>query len=174
MTYIILAADHCKIRMVRQRLRRKGYNAYVPALVIKRIVHKAGKIKRRRIVKPLMNYIIVEAPAPEVFGLWFHDVLTTDDVKGYLKSGDGPATLSLGALLELKVAVAKMRFAMEEARVRARLRKGSKVTIINGAGAGRKGTVSWLREERVKLEVFMFGAMRTVEVKRDDVAVVAA
>ena len=104
-------------------MRRKGYTAYLPAIVPKRLVIKGGKPCHKRRVVPLMSYMLVEAPS-HGFDLWLHDVLATDDVRGYLKSGDKPATVSLGTLLSFKIDVAKMVFEMEAMRHKAKLRRG--------------------------------------------------
>lgn len=167
MSYIALTAKYCDLLKVRRRLRRKGYTAYLPAIVQKRIVIKGGKPSHKRRVVPLMSYILVEAPSHS-FDTWLHDVLETDDVRGYLKSGDKPAMVSLGTLLSFKIDVAKMVFEMEAMRHKGRLRRGAKYTIKSGSLAGKAGTVQWIRGKKAGLEAKLFGSMRVVEVAADN------
>lgn len=167
MTYVAITAKHCHLRKVRRRLRRKGYTAYLPAIVQKRIVIKGGKPSHKRRVVPLMSYILVEAPSHS-FDTWLHDVLETDDVRGYLKSGDKPAMVSLGTLLSFKIDVAKLVFEMEAMRHKAKLRRGAKYAIKTGSLAGKAGTVKWIRGKKAGLEAKLFGSMRVVEVASDN------
>jgi hypothetical protein len=55
LTYIAITAKHCHLRKVRRRLRRKGYTAYLPAIIQKRIVIKGGEPCHKRRVVPLMS-----------------------------------------------------------------------------------------------------------------------
>lgn len=167
MTYIAITAKHCHLRKVRRRLRRKGYTAYLPAIIQKRIVIKGNKACHKRRVVPLMSYILVEAPSHS-FDTWLHDVLETDDVRGYLKSGDSPAMVSLGTLLSFKIDVAKMVFEMEAMKHKGRLRRGAKYTIKSGSLAGKAGTVQWIRGKKAGLEAKLFGSVRVIEVAADN------
>lgn len=167
MTYIAITAKHCHLRKVRRRLRRKGYTAYLPAIIQKRIVIKGGKACHKRRVVPLMNYILVQRPEADT-DAWLHDVLETDDVRGYLKSGDKPATVSLGTLLSFKIDVAKMVFEMEAMRHKAKLRRGAKYAIKTGSLAGKAGTVKWIRGKKAGLEAKLFGSVRVIEVAADN------
>lgn len=167
MSYIVLTAEPSKLRKVRRRLRRKGYQAYLPAIARVRAIAKGNKIKRRRVITPLMSYILVEAPSHS-FDTWLHDVLETDDVRGYLKSGDRPATVSLGTLLSFKIDVAKLVFEMEASRHKAKLRRGAKYAVKSGSLAGRVGTVKWLRGKKAGLEAKLFGSVRVIEVAAEN------
>lgn len=167
MSYIVLTAEPSKLRKVRRRLRRKGYTAYLPAIIQKRIVIKGGKACHKRRIIPLMSYILVEAPSHS-FDTWLHDVLETDDVRGYLKSGDRPATVSLGTLLSFKIDVAKLVFEMEASRHKAKLRRGAKYAVKSGSLAGRVGTVKWLRGKKAGLEAKLFGSVRVIEVAAEN------
>ena len=167
MTYVAITAKHCHLRKVRRRLRRKGYTAYLPAIIQKRIVIKGGKACHKRRIIPLMSYILVEAPSHS-FDTWLHDVLETDDVRGYLKSGDRPATVSLGTLLSFKIDVAKLVFEMEASRHKAKLRRCAKYAVKSGSLAGRVGTVKWLRGKKAGLEAKLFGSVRVIEVAAEN------
>lgn len=167
MSYIVLTAEPSKLRKVRRRLRRKGYTAYLPAIIQKRIVIKGGKACHKRRIIPLMSYILVEAPSHS-FDTWLHDVLETDDVRGYLKSGDRPATVSLGTLLSFKIDVAKLVCEMEASRHKAKLRRGAKYAVKSGSLAGRVGTVKWLRGKKAGLEAKLFGSVRVIEVAAEN------
>ncbi|MBK8772320.1 MAG: hypothetical protein IPM06_18130 [Rhizobiales bacterium] len=167
MSFIAITAKHCHLRKVRHRLRCKGFTAYLPAIVHKRIVNKGGKPCHKRRVVPLMSYILVQVPS-HGFDTWLHDVLETDDVRGYLKSGDKPATVSLGTLLSFKIDVAKMVFEMEAQRHKMKLKRGAKYAIKSGSLAGKAGTVKWIRGKKAGLEAKLFGSVRVIEVAADN------
>ena len=164
-SYIAITADHAKLRKVRKRLRRSGCNAYLPAIVAKRIVPKGRKLRHRRHVLPLMSYVLVEAPSrPDVFDLWLYSVLTTKDVRGYVKVGDMPALISQASVDNLKAGVKDIRFQIAAARHRSRVGLGSKSAIKTGSLAGKVGTIQWIRGKKAGLEARLFGSMRVVEV----------
>jgi len=48
-------------------------------------------------------------------------------------------------------------------------RNGDRVRVKAGSLAGRAGTVTWVNAKRVELEAMLFGRMRQVIVKREDV-----
>lgn len=169
MTWIAVTADYSKLRKVRRALRRKGVEAYLPAIVHKRPVVKSAKVKYRRKVTPLMSYILVAAPKHDlVRDLWLYDVLQTKDVRGYVKNLDRPALIADADIEALKDAVLKIRRDLDRQRHKRWLRTGQKASITTGTLAGKTGTIQWLNNKRAGLEVMMFGSMRPVEVRRKD------
>lgn len=165
MTWIAITADYSKLRKVRRELRRKGVDAYLPAIVHMRPVVKSAKIKHRRRITPLMSYILAKAPEHElVRDLWLYDVLQTKDVRGYVKFIDRPALISDDSVAALKVAVLMMRKRLDSQRHKRWLRTGSKASITEGTLAGKTGTITWIKKNRAGLEAKLFGAMRVVEV----------
>lgn len=168
MTWIVVTADPSKVRKVRKRLRRKGYAAYLPAIARERAVAKGGKAKRRRVVLPLMSYILVKTPCDSIFDLWLYDVTSTKDVRGYLKSAsDKAATVTDANVLELRAKVKWLRFETEARSMKRRLCSGMKARIREGSLAGKLGTVQWVRGAKAGLEAQLFGSMRVVEVKTE-------
>lgn len=164
MSYIVITADPSKLRLVRRRLRRKGYAAYLPAIARVRAVAKGGKLKRRRTITPLMSYILVQVPSEHVLDLWLYDVTSTKDVRGYLKQSDMPALVTDAAMTELRATIRNVRFMMEASAAKRRLRKGMKARVTDGTLAGKSGTIEWVRGARIGLEAQLFGSMRVVEV----------
>lgn len=165
MTYIAITCDYAKLRKVRRELRRKGVDAYLPAIVHKRPVVKSSKVKYRRKVTPLMSYILVAAPKHDlVRDLWLYDVLQTKDVRGYVKVQDEPALILVGEVEALKQAVLKIRRDLDRQRHKRWLRTGQKASINTGTLAGKTGTISWIKKNKAGLEARLFGAMRVVEV----------
>ena len=165
MTYVALTCDYAKLRKVRRALRRKGVQAYLPAIVHKRPVVKSAKVKYRRRVTPLMSYILAKAPDhPSALNLWLYDVLQTKDVRGYVKLQDGPALILNGEVNALKEAVAQIRRDLDKQRHKRWLRTGSKASITTGTLAGKTGTIQWLRKNKAGLEARLFGSLRVVEV----------
>lgn len=166
MTYVAITADHTKLRKVRRALRRKGIEAYLPAIVHKRPVVKSAKVKYRRRITPLMSYILAKAPDhPAYLDLWLYDVLQTKDVRGYVKVQDEPALILQGEVNALKDAVAQIRLDLDRQRHKRWLRTGQKASITAGTLAGKTGTISWIKGKRAGLEAKIFGAMRVVEVQ---------
>ena len=163
-SWIVITADPTKLRNVRRRLRRKGYQAYLPAIARVRAVAKGGKIKRRRTITPLMSYILVQAPLEHVLDLWLYDVTSTKDVRGYLKQSDRPALVTDAAMTDLRATIRDVRFAMEVSAAKRRLRKGMKARVTDGTLAGKSGTIEWIRGAKAGLEAQLFGSMRVVEV----------
>lgn len=163
-SWIVITADPAKLRKVRKRLRRKGYQAYLPAIARVRAVAKGGKLKRRRTITPLMSYILVQAPSEHVLDLWLYDVTSTKDVRGYLKQSDRPALVTDAAMTDLRATIRDVRFAMEVSAAKRRLRKGMKARITDGTLAGKSGTIEWVRGAKAGLEAQLFGSMRVVEV----------
>ena len=165
MSYIVVTAEPSKLRKVRRRLRRKGYQAYLPAIARVRAIAKGSKVKRKRHVTPLMSYILVKAPCDSIFDLWLYDVTSTKDVRGYLKSSnDKAASVTEADLLALKAKVKWLRFETEARSMKRRLRSGMKARVKEGSLAGKLGTVQWVRGAKAGLEAQLFGSMRVVEV----------
>lgn len=168
MTYIAITADASHIRKVRRSLRRAGHDAYLPALVAKKLYAKGGRLRRKRRVVPLMSYIFVKAPHDSVLNLWLHAIVSTKDVRGYIKSSDGPALIPDQHIEALRDSVDRMRFEAEAARYRRKLRKGGKAAIKSGSLAGTTGTVEWVRNARIGLEARLFGGLRVIEVAAEN------
>ena len=165
MTFIAITTDYAKLRKVRRALRRKGVEAYLPAIVHKRPVLKSAKVKYRRRITPLMSYILAKAPEHDlVRDLWLYDILQTKDVRGYVKSIDRPALIVDADVEALKEAVAQIRRDLDKQRHKRWLRTGQKASIKDGTLAGKTGTIQWLRKNKAGLEAKIFGAMRVVEV----------
>lgn len=168
MTWIVITAEPSKLRKVRRRLRRKGYQAYLPAIARVRAIAKGSKVKRRRVLTPLMSYILVKAPCDSIFDLWLYDVTSTKDVRGYLKTADRPALVPDLDIQALKAKVKWLRFESEARTMKRRLRSGMKARVKEGTLAGKAGTVQWVRGAKAGLEAQLFGSMRVVEVKAKD------
>jgi transcription antitermination factor NusG len=169
MNFIAITAHHSKLRKVRRALRRNGVNAYLPAIVHKRTIPKAGKVIHKRRVTPLMSYILAEIPDHSAAqDLWLHSILETKDVKGYVKNNDRPALIPGAHVEDLRSSVAKIRRELAAQNHKRWLRTGSKVSIKNGSLAGKVGTVQWLKGKRVGLEAKLFGSTRVVEVTKDN------
>lgn len=164
MSYIVITADPAKLRKVRRRLRRKGYQAYLPAIARVRAVAKGGKLKRRRTITPLMSYILVQAPSEHVLDLWLYDVTSTKDVRGYLKTDDRVSLVSEHTVQSLVRSVEKMRAQQKAQFAKQVLSVGMKAAVNKGSLAGKIGTVQWVRGCRAGLEAQLFGSMRVVEV----------
>ncbi len=164
MSWIVVTAEPSKLRKVRRRLRRKGYQAYLPAIARVRAIAKGSKLKRRRHITPLMSYILVKAPCDSVFDLWLYDVTSTKDVRGYLKTADRPALVPDLDIQALKAKVKWLRFESEARTMKRRLRSGMKARVKEGTLAGKAGTVQWVRGAKAGLEAQLFGSMRVVEV----------
>lgn len=165
MTYIAITTDHAKLLKVRRRLRRKGVEAYLPAIVHRRPIVKSAKVRYRRRITPLMSYILAKAPDhPAARDLWLYDVLQTKDVRGYVKVQDEPALILIGQVNALKEAVSQMRQELDRQRHKRWLRTGQKASIKNGTLAGKTGTIQWLKKNKAGLEAKLFGSMRVVEV----------
>jgi transcription antitermination factor NusG len=168
LTWIVITAEPSKLRKVRRRLRRKGYQAYLPAIARVRAIAKGSKVKCRRVLTPLMSYILVKAPCDSIFDLWLYDVTSTKDVRGYLKTADRPALVPDLDIQALKAKVKWLRFESEARTMKRRLRSGMKARVKEGTLAGKAGTVQWVRGAKAGLEAQLFGSMRVVEVKAKD------
>lgn len=168
MTYIAITADYQKLIKVRRALRRKGIEAYLPAVILKRPILKASRLKYRRRVTPMMRYIIAKAPGhPAALDLWLHDIKAVKHVRGYVTIQGEPALIKEADVIELRKAVSEILLSMEAARHKRWLRTGSKVSIKAGSLAGKVGTIQDIKRKRVELEMMLFGAKRIVTVERD-------
>lgn len=168
MSYIVVTAEPSKLRKVRRRLRRKGYQAYLPAIARVRAIAKGSKVKRRRVLTPLMSYILVKAPCDSIFDLWLYDVTSTKDVRGYLANDGSASVVSADGFSNFKVSVDFLVRARLQAMQPSQLRSGMKARVKEGSLAGKLGTVQWVRGAKAGLEAQLFGSMRVVEVKAKD------
>lgn len=159
-----MTAKTTDLRKARRALRRKGYRAYIPALVSRRPTLKRG-IKRR--VTLLMRCVLVEAPANKIIhGLWLHDVLSVPYVSGYFANSDGGLAFVPNEQVQRVVdVVANLRMELRAAAAAKRLRPGQIVKMKNGHMKGNAAKIVWLRGNRAKIEAMVFGSMRVVEVK---------
>lgn len=173
MSWIVVTANPQNIRKARKRLRRQGYEAYLPAVCVRRVVAKGRTVKRYRVIKPLMSYIMVKTKQPEFVNVDLLAIIATKDVRGYLKSGDGPALVRDGVIAELRDDISKARLAAEALRHKRRLRAGMKARVSSGALAGKVGSVAWIRGKKAGLEAKLLGSMRVVEVEVGQLEVAA-
>lgn len=168
MTYIAITADYQKLIKVRRALRRKGIEAYLPAVILKRPILKASRLKYRRRVTPMMRYIITKLPEHTAArDLWLYDIKTMKDVRGWVTVSGEPALIKEADVTELRKAVSEILLSMEAARHKRWLRTGSKVSIKSGSLAGKTGTIQEIKRKRVELEMMLFGAKRIVTVEKD-------
>jgi transcription antitermination factor NusG len=167
MSYIAITAEnHMKLLKVRRELRRKGYAAYVPAIVHRRPFLKGRKVKYRRHITKLIPYILAETPEHEAMrDLWLHEVKSIKDVRGYVTINGKPALIADRDIADLKASVSDMLSEIEKSRHKRWLRTGSKASIKSGTLAGKTGTIQWIKRKRVGLEARLFGSMRVVEVE---------
>lgn len=168
MTYVAITCDYQKLIKVRRALRRKGIEAYLPAMILKRPILKASRLKYRRRVTPMMRYIIAKLPEHTAArDLWLYDIKTMKDVRGWVTIQGEPALIKEADVVELRKAVSEILLSMEAARHKRWLRTGSKVSIKAGSLAGKTGTIQDIKRKRVELEMMLFGAKRIVTVERD-------
>ena len=164
-SYIAIRTERGELFKVRRRLRRAGFNAYLPVIITRRRVPKGDRVKHVRHFESMMRWVLVEAPeSSPVFDLWLHSVTSTKGVVSYLKSGDQAGRVSQNDVDVLKDGVAKIRFQIAAARHRSRVGLGSKSAIKTGSLAGKVGTIQWIRGKKAGLEARLFGSMRVVEV----------
>lgn len=166
MTYIAIVAKPQHIRSVRRSLRRKGYNAYVPALSRVKLYQKAPK--RRHHINFLMRYILVEIPHKAVMNLWLYDVISTKNVAGYLRSGDELALVADREVFMIRNEVALMRRALAKKSSKDFLRIGEKARLAKGTLEGKIGVLQWIRGKKAGLEARLLGATRVIEVSIKD------
>jgi transcription antitermination factor NusG len=169
LTFIAVTADHAKARKVRRRLRQKGCEAYLPAIVQHRAIIKSAKVKHRRVVTLLMTYILVKAPDhPAMFDLWLRDILETKGVRGYVDIGGDVAMIPDSGIITIKATVADMVKAIKDAKRKSKrwFRAGEKARFKEGLLAGRAGTIQWVDHNRIGIEALIFGSMRTILVEK--------
>lgn len=170
MTYIAIQADYQKLRKVRRTLRKQGVEAYLPAIVQRRPRAKAGRIVYKRHVTPLMSYILAKAPEHQAArDLWLHSIRETKDVRGYVTIDGTPAYVSDNDVLAVWCQVSDMHREIELSKKKRKrwFVAGAKARLQDGMLAGRVGTVQWIRNNGVGLEMMLFGAKRVVTVQRD-------
>ena len=168
MTYIAITVDHAKLLKVRRRLRRKGMEAYLPAIVHRRPIVKSAKVRYRRRITPLMSYILAKAPDhPAARDLWLYDVLQTKDVRGHMTIGESLALIPDDEVFGIWCQVSDIlrEIARAKRTSKRRFRAGEKARMQQGTFAGRVGTIQWIKGKRAGLEAKIFGAMRVVEVQ---------
>lgn len=170
LTWLAITTEPGKARIVRRRLRRDGINAYLPAIVIKETVLRSNKAKRHRRIMPLMSYVLVEEPREfAVRHLMLHHVLETRGVTGYVGiKGLGPSIIPNSDIEALRTRIANMLFEQQAARHKSYLRKGSRARIKAGPLAGKTGTITWANKQKAEIEAMLFGGLRTITVRRDD------
>ena len=169
MTWYAITTEPHRLRAVRLVLRRRGQEAYLPAQVMRR----PGRKKRS--IAPLMPYIFVKAPAPELLSLWMYDITQTRHVRGFvsLTTDKFPAAIQDEKIQNLRVHVAGLQRLARAARWKRRLRKGGQAVITSGHFVGKRGTVTWMRGNRAKLEAFIFGSTREIAIAVKDLEAAA-
>lgn len=164
MTYIAITADYQKLIKVRRALRRKGIEAYLPSVILKRPILKASRLKYRRRITPMMRYIIAKLPEHQAArDLWLYDIKTMKDVRGWVTIQGEPALIKEADVIELRKAVSEIVVAMHAAKHKRVLKKGSKASTREGPFAGRIGSIQWINKKRAELEVIALGG-RTITV----------
>lgn len=152
MTWYAITVKEKPIRAVRKMLRRAGVAAYLPAHA-RRI---AGR--KRRAVSPLMQYIFVRAPSPDVTHLWMHHVLSIKFVRGFVGTQErGAVAIADEKINFLKLQIRLMMLEARAAQTRRRVEAGKSAVIKSGHLAGRRGTVVWTNGVRAKIEAELFG-----------------
>ena len=161
MTWLALRTEPGRLPIVRRLLKRAGNDCYLPAEI--RLNHR----RRKRIVVPMMPYLFVKSPAPELQALWMQQIKGVRYVKGFVATNpiNGPCHIADAKIEVLRRSIADYRNVERGRKALNQLRKGSRATVKNGPLAGRKGTVSWVNGDRAKLEAFIFGSLRTVTIE---------
>ena len=164
MTYFAIRTEPGRLPIVRRLLKRQGHDVYLPAEI--RRNHK----RRKRIVVPMMPYIFIRAPAPELQALWQQQISGTRYVKAFICTSAmaGPHPIADHKIEVLRRTIQDFRFNAKAERAKRCLKPGSRAIVKNGHLAGRKGTVSWTHGNRVKLEAYIFGRATIVEVAVKD------
>lgn len=163
MTYFALRCEPGRLPIVRRLLKRQGHDVYLPAEI--RRNHK----RRKRIVVPMMPYLFVKAPAPELQALWMQQVRATRHVKGFVavNSMSGPHPIADAKIEVLKRSIKDFRDVNRAKKQLSALRRGGKAVVKSGPLAGRKGTVKHTTSKITKLEAWIFGTMRVVTVETE-------
>ncbi len=160
MTYYALITEPGRLPVVRRLLRRSGADCYLPAEI--RFNHR----RKMRVVVPMMPYLFVKAPAPELQALWMQQVKSVRYVRGFvaITKMAGPHPIADTKIEVLRKTIADWRNVEHGRKTLGGLRRGASAVVKNGPLAGRKGTVSWINGNRARLEAFIFGSSRVVEV----------
>lgn len=159
MSWIAIRTEPGRLPVVRQLIKRKGDTAYLPAEI--RWNHR----RRKRIVVPMMPYLFVQCPEPELFSLWLCRVKGVRYVKAVIGTLDhGPLLIADYKIEILRRAIDDWRLGVAAQRAKKHFGKGSTARIKSGPLAGRKGTVAHIRGNRARLEALIFGSVRTVEI----------
>ena len=165
MTWYAITTDVNRQRAARKLLRKQGFAAYLPAEV------RRAPGKTKRVVLPLMRYVFVKAPGhTSVRALWMHAVSETKYVRCFvtLSRDAGPMGISGEMIDQLKQRVDSVVAEKRANRSTRSLRRGKAAVIKAGHFVGKKGTITWLRGDRAKLEAFISGSMRVFEVKTEN------
>jgi len=163
LTFYALRAEPGRLPVVRQLLRRQGVECYLPAEI--RRNHRRNK----RIIVPMMPYLFVKAPAPELQALWMQQVRATRHVKGFVavNAMSGPHPISDAKIEVLKRSIKDFRDVNRAKKQLSALRRGGKAVVKSGPLAGRKGTVKHTTSRMTKLEAWIFGTIRVVTVETE-------
>ena len=163
MTFYALRAEPGRLPVVRQLLRRQGMECYLPAEI--RRNHRRNK----RIIVPMMPYLFVKAPEPELQALWMPQVRATRHVKGgvAVNAMSGPHPIHDAKIEVLKRSIKDVRDVNRAKKQLSALRRGGKAVVKSGPLAGRKGTVKHTTSRMTKLEAWIFGTMRVVTVETE-------
>lgn len=163
MTFYALRAEPGRLPVVRQLLRRQGMECYLPAEI--RRNHRRNK----RIIVPMMPYLFVKAPEPELQALWMQQVRATRHVKGFVavNAMSGPHPIHDAKIEVLKRSIKDVRDVNRAKKQLSALRRGGKAVVKSGPLAGRKGTVKHTTSRMTKLEAWIFGTMRVVTVETE-------
>lgn len=159
--FYALRAEPGRLPVVRQLLRRQGHECYLPAEI------RRNHRRKKRIVVPMMPYLFVKAPAPELQSLWMQQVKATRHVKGFVAVNlmAGPHPIADAKIEVLKRCIKDFRDVTRAKKQLSSLRRGSKAVVKSGPLAGRKGTVQHTTEKLTRLEAWIFGTLRVVTVE---------
>ncbi len=112
----------------------------------------------------MMRYIIAKLPEHTAArDLWLYDIKTMKDVRGWVTSQGEVAFIKAADVAELRKAVSEIVVAMNAAKYKRVLKKGSKASTREGPFAGRIGSIQWINKKRAELEIIALGG-RTITV----------
>lgn len=161
MTYVAITADYQKLIKVRRALRRKGIEAYLPSIIVKRPILKASRLKYRRRVTPMMRYIIAKLPEHQVArDLWLYDIKTMKDVRGWVTIQGEPALISENDVMAVWCQVSDIIKEMDLSKKKKKrwFRAGEKARLQDGSFAGKVGSIQWVTKKRAELEIIAWGS----------------
>jgi len=161
LTFYALRAEPGRLPVVRQLLRRAGHECYLPAEI------RRNHRRKKRIVVPMMPYLFVKAPEPELQALWMQQVKATRHVKGFVAVNlmAGPHPIADAKIEVLKRCIKDFRDVTRAKKQLSSLRRGSKAVVKSGPLAGRKGTVQHTTAKMTRLEAWIFGTPRVVTIE---------